>query len=404
MTAEDGGARAGPAAPVDRIDSIDALRGLALFGVLVINLETEFRVSIWRQFLPYRETGAGQLVARALWLFVDMKAFAVFSLLFGVGLAIQFDRLSRNPRRPVLLFRRLVALLGFGLVHLLLIWNGDILTEYAVCGLATLPLLFAPRPLIPLAAAACLLAYALMPVLPPLVPFMSPAGLAALVREAHAAYGAGGFARVLAFRLSEIPSLAVLHVDIVPRTLGLILLGAALWRTRLIQTAAAHRTPLALASAALVVAGLGLTLAGASLRSPPAHAIGAVAAPVATVVLGLGYAGLTIAACNTPAGRWLAWAEPVGRMAFTNYIAQSLVLGFIFYGYGLGLFDRLGTPAGLALAVGLFAAQAAFSRWWLARFRYGPLEWLWRALMYGRRPAFRAPARASGPVAGLAAP
>ncbi|SRR6266567_1317194 len=136
-----------PAAPVDpshRISALDALRGLALFGVLAINLETEFRISIFQQFPLYTpEQGFSGVINRALDVFVDMKAFALFSLLFGAGLAIQFDRLGRTGQRTRLLIRRLAILLVFGLIHFFLIWNGDILAEYALAGLVVLPILFA---------------------------------------------------------------------------------------------------------------------------------------------------------------------------------------------------------------------------------------------------------------------
>src|SRR5882757_10158025 len=111
-----------PALPLDpssRVNSIDALRGIALFGVLAINLETEFRVSIFRQFLPHvPDPGLSGLIDTALDVFIDMKAFALFSLLFGIGLAIQFDRLA-PAQRTRLLVRRLLVLLAFGLIHLL---------------------------------------------------------------------------------------------------------------------------------------------------------------------------------------------------------------------------------------------------------------------------------------------
>jgi len=140
------GAGAVPVLPGERINSLDALRGLALFGVLAINLETEFRVSIFRQFLPREpETGIERHVDAFLQIFLDLKALAVFSLLFGIGLAIQYERLDGNPRRSVLLVRRLLALLIFGVVHLFLIWNGDILTEYAIAGLMPFPCCLARR-------------------------------------------------------------------------------------------------------------------------------------------------------------------------------------------------------------------------------------------------------------------
>src|SRR3954454_5197622 len=161
--------RSGPVTPSDRIDSIDALRGLALLGVLAINLVTEFRVSMFEQFLPGRQATApfDRAVETVLMLAVDMKAFALFSLLFGVGLAIQYEHLSTNPHRALLLFRRLIALLTFGLIHLFLIWNGDILTEYAIAGLVVLPFLFGPRWLLSCGAATFLALYLAMQVWSP---------------------------------------------------------------------------------------------------------------------------------------------------------------------------------------------------------------------------------------------
>ncbi|HSS14471.1 MAG TPA: hypothetical protein VLL04_11290, partial [Rhizomicrobium sp.] len=115
-----------PVPPSRRINSLDALRGLALFGVLAMNLETLFRISIFQWFLPgTTDRGADLGVDALLEIFLDLKAFALFSLLFGIGLAIQFDRLKDNPHRTILLARRLLALLFFGCLHLFLIWNGD---------------------------------------------------------------------------------------------------------------------------------------------------------------------------------------------------------------------------------------------------------------------------------------
>jgi len=81
--------------------------------------------------------------------------------------------------------------------------------------------------------------------------------------------------------------------------------------------------------------------------------------------------------------RMFAWAAPLGRMALTNYLAQSLIFGWVFYGYGLGLFGHVGASAGLALGSAVYALQVILSRWWLNRHNFGPVEWLWRRLMYG---------------------
>ena len=386
------GAIATPVPPAKRIDSIDALRGLALFGVLAINLETEFRVSIFQQFLRRSaDQGLDRWVGAFLEIFVDLKAFAVFSLLFGIGLAIQYERLDGDPRRLVLLVRRLLALMVFGLIHLFLIWNGDILAEYAVAGLIVLPFLFGSKRVLALGAAFFLLLYLAMPLLPTVVAFPDSQGLANHVRAAERIYGTDRFDQILAFRIEEARALLPLHIFIFPRTVGLFLLGALAWGTGLVRNANRHASWLWLAGALAVGLGLALTLASSRAYSgwPSLGPLTVVAFPLSTIVLALGYASLVVGASTGSHSRLLAWAEPVGRMAFTNYVVQSLILGWIFYGYGLGWFGKIGLTAGLGLVFAIYIGQALFSRWWLKRFRYGPLEWLWRALMYGRAPPFR---------------
>jgi uncharacterized protein len=368
-----------PTTPSERLGFLDALRGLALLGVLAINLETEFRVSIFQQFLPAApEDGINRWIGAALQIFVESKAFALFSLLFGVGLAIQFDRLAGTQGRAVLLVRRLLILLAFGLIHLFLIWNGEILTEYALAGLVVLPFLFGPIWTMVVGGVSFLSFYVLRPVLPPLVSFPDMAWLADHLRAANQVYATGSFQEILAFRIEEAPALLPLHLYVFPRTLGLFLIGAAAWRMGLLPRLG--RFPEWLWATAVVVSGAGLGLTVFPSGSP-------VSAPLGTIVLAFGYALLVTAAAGTSNGRHaLRWAEPVGRMAFTNYVLQSLVLGFIFYGYGLGRFGRLDLAAGLGLVLAVYTAQVLGSALWLGRFRYGPLEWLWRALMYGRAP------------------
>src|SRR3954468_23930073 len=191
-----------PVNPSERNDAIDMLRGLALFGVLAMNIVTIFRVSIFAQFLPDAEPAAplDRAVSAILTVAVDFKALALFSLLFGVGLAIQFERLAGNARRMILLVRRLAALLVIGLVHLYLIWNGDILVEYALAGFVVLPFLGGPRWLMAAAAFLLLGLYVTLPLLPPVASLPGPAGIAALVAEATRTYATGGFFDVLAFR------------------------------------------------------------------------------------------------------------------------------------------------------------------------------------------------------------
>jgi uncharacterized protein len=381
--ASDGAASPRPISPAERIDAIDVLRGLALLGVVAINVVTEFRVSIFEQFLSHTRPASpiDSAVETILTLAVEMKALALFSLLFGAGLAIQFERLANSERRTSLLVRGLAVLLVFGLLHLCLIWNGDILTEYALAGLIVLPFLFGPRWLLAVAALAFLVLYLAMQASPPPGLFPSTATLTQHVADATRIYATGGFLDVLAFRLRELPLFAPLHAFIFPRTIGLFLLGAFAWRTGILRNPPRH---LLFAIAAACI-GLGAALilchAGGFIAR---GRIGALAEPLGTILLALGYGAGIIGIANLDSGKkLLGWAAPLGRMAFTNYLMQSLIFGWIFYGYGLGLFGRLGVASALAVGVAVYTGQVFFSAWWLRRYRYGPVEWLWRTLMYG---------------------
>ena len=208
------------------------VRGIALFGVMAINVTTVFRVSIFEQFLP--DGGDGTGLDRALYSIlmagIDLKAFALFSLLFGVGLAIQYDHLSADPRRTVLLVRRLAFLMLIGAAHLVLIWNGDILFEYAIAGFVVLPFLFCRLRILTLVGTALLALFLVSSFLPELAPMPSRAWMRQTVAEALRIYGSGGFAEVLAFRIHELPGFLPLHVFMFPRTVALMLIGAAAWR------------------------------------------------------------------------------------------------------------------------------------------------------------------------------
>jgi len=259
------------------------------------------------------------------------------------------------------------VLLAFGLIHLCLIWNGDILTEYALAGLIVMPFLFGPRRLLTSAALVFLVLYLAMQAFPPSGLFPDTATIRLHVAEATRVYATGSFLDVLAFRLHELPLFVPLHVFIFPRTVGLFLLGALAWRTGIVQSPPRR----------LLFIGIPCVGVGAALILLGFEALG-------TIVLALGYGATIIGVANLRHGAWLlGWAAPLGRMPFTNYLMQSLIFGWIFYGYGLGLFGRLGVTSALAIGIAVYIAQVLFSRWWLRHYRYGPVEWLWRTLMYG---------------------
>jgi uncharacterized protein len=192
--------------PRDRIDAIDVVRGVALFGVVAVNVLTAFRVSIFQQFIASGRPvqGLDGLVERFTSFALEMKAFSLFSLLFGLGLAMQLDRLARGDKPYYFLVRRLLVLLAFGLMHLTFIWNGDILTEYALAGLVVLPLLRLSRSSLAAVAVGLLTLYGVLAVIPPLLPLAGPEVLAEHIGRANTVYAHGSFADVFRFSIREI--------------------------------------------------------------------------------------------------------------------------------------------------------------------------------------------------------
>jgi len=284
------------------------------------------------------------------------------------------------------------VLLVVGLAHLMLVWNGDILTEYALAGLLVLPFIdAAPRALLRWAIALYAL-YLVAPLLPFMPAWPEEAQLRAEVADALRIYGTGTWGEIRRYSLHEWRVFSPVYLSLFTVTPSLFLFGIVTWRAGVLRNAAAHRDALAWVAKSGLFGGLGLSgVAYASGTGDTATWAGFIAATFGPLVLAAGYgASLVLAVEDRRAPRLLRALAAAGRMAFTNYLAQSLVFTTIFYaGYGLGLIGRIGAMPTLLGGIAFFALQVAFSRWWLARFRFGPLEWAWRSLTYGRRQAFR---------------
>jgi uncharacterized protein len=378
--------------PQDRVAPIDVLRGIALFGVLIVNLMNDFRVSIFQQILGV-STARGEsdrLVERIVALGFSSKALCLFSLLFGVGLAIQFGRLSRYGHPLYWLSRRLAVLLAFGVIHLLFIWNGDILTEYAIAGLVVLPLLLVRSSMLWPAALALLALYAAGPILLYSIPYPDTGTMRTHVALANQVYPLGSLAQIWRFSLGELRLIFPFHIFVFPRTLALFLLGALLWRSGVLESLADFKYRML--AAAVVGIGAGAAMMAADVYGFLAEwlVVRGIAANLAPVVLALGYGAAVLALTQLPVtGRALSVFAPIGRMAFTNYLMQSVILGLIFFGYGLGQFGRMGATPAFALGIAVYMLQMLFSAWWLRRYRFGPVEWLWRTFMYGAAQPMR---------------
>lgn len=354
-----------------RVERLDVVRAVALLGVLVVNAVTELRVSLfdWEaNFHVGPRSPVSDVVDLALAAFVEMKAYTVFSVLFGVGLAVQLEHRGEDFRR--FMARRLLALLGIGLIHLVFIWNADILVEYAVAGALVTPLL-ALRERALAGAGLALLVVSALP-LPSLGVFPGPQHVTASL----VAIGQGSWGDALAFRVDELRFLWPLHLHLLPRTCGLLVIGAWTWRVRL-WTGRHDRALVHVAAAGLLI---GVTasvfgVARATTGSPPGSALEA----LSILASAAGYVSITLLVAFR-----LSWLAPLGRMALTSYLTQSLVLTFVFSGWGLGFYYRVGSAATFAFSLILYAGQVVLSSAWLRMFNFGPVEWLWRCASYGR--------------------
>jgi uncharacterized protein len=377
----------------ERYTALDLVRGFALFGVLLVNLLYFFRLSLFQHILVFHSHAgwANRAVDVLVAELLEFKAFDLFSLTFGIGVAVQAERAkARGAEVEVFLLRRFLILLVFGACHLLLVSNVDILTLYAVCGLVMIVVLRLPAPVLAIAGLAAVY-------LPgrylPGPDFPSEAAMRAHVVNATRMYSQGGFGELLAFRWQETRELiAPLLIGVAPKTLGLMLIGVAVWRSGAVREPQRRRR--LLWAICLAGAAVGLVNTTADVMShasgKPVHVPAALEFLGSHVPLAFAYGAALLAWRRGP--RAQAWTAPVaaaGRMALTNYLAQSLIFCLVFYGYGFGWFGRMGTAAAAMFGVAVYAGQLWFSEWWLERYHFGPFEWLWRSMTYGCRQPMR---------------
>jgi len=392
----------------DRIEVIDILRGVALLGILLMNMEAlSGPLDLAFTGIDPHWTGLDYGVDAAVYVLVQGKFFTLFSLLFGAGFAIMAQRAeaARRDFTPFYL-RRSAGLLLIGLCHALLVWSGDILVIYALVSLPLLATREAPQRWLPaMGVLTYLCAAAMMLLLGAVVGLAAQAQgeggsmASAIAQGQHTvelqrqAYGHGTFVQAVAQRASDLGTALSGALIIGPEVLGMFLLGS--WFARsgaLAEPERFERLYRRLRLGALPV-GLGLMLLSA-LWVPY------LAPGTFTPTTGAAYALSSLASLLMCLG-YLAWIvhwhrhlrvlAPMGRMALTHYILQSLVCTWLFYGYGLGAFETLPRAWQVPFALALFALQVLLSHLWLKHFRFGPLEWVWRAMTYGRWPALHHP-------------
>lgn len=413
-------AQFGPALSGERETIIDVVRGVTLLAILLVNVMVMRGSDVWVLLageLPESSGGIDRVVNAAVSWLAAGKFLSSFAILFGLGAGVIVGRAvatGRSARR--LLARRYAWLLPFGLVHMILLFPGDILFVYGVAGLFLLAFVNV-RP-----STALRWSLGLLAAFTAIAMLTSDGGAAELddapddpSAEAFAAFVAdGGEHAVEAFTEGSYAEIIVANgwqsvfIQIgqllgLPFLLGLFLLGFAIARAGIATHLVEHR-PL-LRRAAFVGLGVGLPLnALLAMIDPATLIIGGTGQLVSTTtllaltfvrqvgvpLLAIGYLAALALLCLRvgPSHRLAA----VGRVSLSAYLLQSLLALLVFAGFRL--YDQLGTTASMLVVLGIWAALLVVCPWWLARFRFGPAEWLWRSLTYGaRQPMLRAKGR-----------
>ncbi|MEV4814993.1 DUF418 domain-containing protein [Micromonospora tulbaghiae] len=373
-----------------RINVVDALRGIALLFILLANV---WYFSSGFEFHLVDDPAHGtvdRLVAGAAELLFAMKAYLLFSFLFGYSFTLQLDSAARRGVTfgPSFL-RRLSGLFVLGALHAVLLYHGDILTTYALLGLV----LLAARRTEP--RAALLAAAVIVGVVATVIGLAAVLGATVVPDEAAAiAAGArstealrGGLGDVVLEHLRSLPAMLGALAVQGPLAFAAFLVGLAAGRHRMLATVPTHENllrrcervgyPVGLAGAAVFAVGGG-----------SASMTGLMVSAVTAPFLAAAYAA-TLLRLFTRRPRVADALAPAGRMALTNYLGQSLLCVLVFTGVGLGLAGHTSPAQTPLIALTIFAVQVATSAWWMRRFRYGPVEWALRAWTHRRWPDLR---------------
>ena len=400
---------ASPTGAGGRIASLDVLRGFALLGILVMNIQLfSMPSAAYQNPAAFGDlTGINLGVWTFAHVFFSQKFLTLFSMLFGAGVCLFADRIEARGGRPAKWhYRRMGWLLAFGLAHAYLLWAGDILVTYAICGcLVYLLRRRGPRTLV-VAGVASLLVTSLLLVLAGsalTVPEVPEEAISEIRRgwtpdaselDAETAAYRGGWSEQQPVRAAEAFGI---HVGLLPFfavwfCAGLMLIGMALYKWGILSAARDDRFYARLAAAGLL-AGLPLVAFGVWWNFAGDWAwqrsmfFGSLFNTWGCIPVALGYLGLVMLAVRRGFLPGLqARLAAVGRMAFTNYLLQTVLCTTVFYGHGLGLFASAERYQQLLIVFAVWALQLWLSPIWMRRYSYGPLEWLWRTLTYGRLP------------------
>ena len=383
-----------------RLSSIDTLRGFALLGILVMNIQSFSMISAAYTFpnLHMDVTGVNLIIWAMSHVFADLKFMAIFSMLFGAGIILSTQQKEQAGYKTwAYHYKRTFWLLIFGMVHAYLIWYGDILVTYALCGFvvywfrnfSVISLLVIGGISLSIALLIMVSAgFASVDVQQGIVHEFVPSNVE-IAGEIAAYQGAWGDVQHTRMIEALGIQIAIIPFFLFWRAGGLMLIGMALFKLDIFSAARSVQfyTRLFIVSG---VIGFPLVTFGAlqliGQNWDPIYTLlqnGGVYNYLGSIAITLFYIGGVMLIAKK--GIWAGLQDrlaAVGRMAFTNYILQSLIMTTLFYGYGFGLFGSVERWGQFVFVLAIWVFQLWLSPLWLSHFRFGPLEWLWRTLTY----------------------
>lgn len=399
--------KASPSNPEGRIISLDVLRGVAVLGILIMNIQS-FSMPGAAYINP---TVYGDLSGMNKWVWIlshilaNGKFMAIFSILFGAGICLFASNAEAKGKNVgALHFRRMAGLLIFGLMHSYLLWTGDILVAYSLCGMLVFPLRKQP----PLTLLKISMALFLVPVIIYVgaaltLPYW-PERIVDLANSSwkpgdqaiqHSlAVSRGSWMEQMKYRVPAAFSIQTRHFFIQSfwRLTAMILLGMALFKWKVLSAGRSRgfyqRMTLAGLTFGLVITILGVVLDFRAHWSMEfSRLLGSRMNYVGSLSMALGYIGIIILICKSAqAQAFKKLFASVGKMALSNYILMTLLATFLFFGHGLGLFGKVERTGQMGFVLAIWIIILLLSKLWLAHFKFGPLEALWRKFTYLHLP------------------
>ena len=399
-----------PTSQKERIISLDILRGFAVLGILIMNIQS-FSMIGAAYINPYAHGDISE-TNKIVWLlshiFASSKFISIFSILFGAGMILFIEKLKSKGINSISLhFRRTLWLLIFGLAHAYLLWHGDILVAYAVCALFIV-WFRNKKPRTLFIIGACFIAVSLLSnfMTGISIPYMDEATRTGLLQSwqptsemiSHEinAYRGSFITQIPTRFFAALKMQTFLFIFYIGwEVAGIMLIGMGLYKLDILSGKKSNRFYSALCITGLTI-GLLLTTTGFYQNTQHNFSydysffLGSQYNRIGSICMSIGYIGVVMLLINNFKKNWISRGlQAMGQTALSNYLIQSIICSFIFYGHGLGLYEKVELWQQVFFVLGIWIIQLIVSPIWLRYFHFGPFEWIWRSLTYWKIQKFK---------------